>query len=630
MRLVLAEHDYQVEDFLERLGPEDLSWVALGPSAMHLLTGKGLNYTIPEDYCSRLELQEVCESHFEDLSRLCQDLDAVLLEKSPFLAHWGIRPFFFHLWQLGQLTDILIGRSLQLHKILKQFPGAEVYVHLASPQSWEVSNLGFYQKETLWGRLLALPCFRVKLHAFPDPVPRDSGVRGNSSGPRRLRVWRRGIDFLASRARKTPMLYTLGFSWRQGWQRNILNILRPGQATKSSLAILNGLYEWTAILPQVLTDGSPVYFLSGTELLKAAATAAADTPEAGLPVGWWEDFQQNLPVPLRDVAPIIQDRFAFITNSGTRVAQAIIRELEEFASQRSVAGLLFSSGADFGTAVAKQYCQEKGLPVLGWQHGAAWFDRRATQRTDLFNLVGCNQFLVFGEGVKQGFETSPLAERQKCEIVSVGMPSLRRLRRISPARAISSSRILWPFCGYYCNAWYCGFSPPFSDTVYYQEQMVILRSLLQMLRKYPELSVTIKLYPSKHQTDQPPWVGEALRHKRVSAVYDYPNFVGLLPDHDLVIIDCPTTTLLQSAATKLPVFTLMSVMRWPDKALDLLRKRAVCAENAASLVRRLGQFLEKGIYDPEVENDDFLRDYGIFPGDGPDIALSLVKKALLN
>ncbi len=85
MNLYLAEHDYQIEDFLGEAKNHRDIWVALGPSAMHYLSRRGIPYKIPEDFISREEIEEACVAQFEVLTRICRELDNILLNDGVFL-----------------------------------------------------------------------------------------------------------------------------------------------------------------------------------------------------------------------------------------------------------------------------------------------------------------------------------------------------------------------------------------------------------------------------------------------------------------------------------------------------------------------------------------------------------------
>ncbi|MDP3181679.1 MAG: hypothetical protein Q8M54_02535 [Desulfobaccales bacterium] len=627
MDLYLAEYDYQVADFTAPGEVNKGQWVALGPSAMHYLSRRGISYRIPEDFISREEIEEACVAQFEVLTRICRELDNILLKDDPFLKAWGIKPFFSHLWQLGQLLDLLLSRTLILKKICEHYPGATVHTHQGDPQNWSLFGLGFSFEENLWGRLLNLPGWEVTVLTRPE--------RRNKKKPQEeLKPTKNGFlpirlkPFLSSLLRATPWGLSLGQSIHKGWWRNIWNILKPGKFGKRCGVIVgNGLYEWAGILPELMARGHPVYFLYTVDLKKG--TCGSEVLGKSRPEtlnSLWDKFRQALPHLPIDFTSIIKDRFEFIVEKVPVLAQGLVRNLEGFYSGKKIKALLISAVPDFSSYVMKQYCRKKNVRVLSWQHGAEWYDKRMSQRNDLTHLVGCDLMLVYGDAVKNGYKSSPLPEAEKCQLVSVGMPSLKPLRDISPVNPEGKIRILWPYGGYYKNSWYCGFSPPQSDRVYYQEQMIILQNIMELISKNKKISVTVKLYNSSAYN--PPWVEELTNHEMVRIILNRPNFTELLPQHDLVIIDSPTTTLLQAVATKLPVFALMSVIRWPQEAITLLEKRAYCAERAEDLMKGLKQFIEKGTYPGEVTNDEFLKQYGTHDGNGHQVALSLMEKIL--
>jgi hypothetical protein len=627
--LFLVEHDYQAEDLLNRDMKDKGEWVALGPSAMHYLSQKGIHYTIPEDYCSREEVEEVCISQFERLSTICRELDDILLKQDPFLREWGIRPFFFYLWQLGQLVDGLVSRTLQLEKILKGFSDPNVFVHLSSPKSWGGFGIGFSQEETLWGRLLTLTDWNICLHALPQ-----IGTNIKRNRLKKVTLFSNLVSNIKRRLSQFTemnlLLRSMVQSFRIGCKSNVWNILRDHNSKKGGVAfvMLNWVYEWACILPHLADDGHSVYFLSGEDLQRSCQSDVFLKYDLDFVDDLWNIFKGALYQAPINYPEIIRERFVYIVEYSSVIARSILSYLEKLSKNISIGILLTAVGVGFPSYVFKQFCRKKNIKVLSWQHGAEWYDKRITQRNDLLNLVSCDKMLVYGDGVKFAYEASPLAEEENCGVVSVGMPSLQRLRDIYTHSDTKKIRILWPFGGYYGNGWYCGFSPPNNDRIYYKEQMVILHNLLRLIEKYEHLSITVKLYPDTYLDENPPWVEDLPKSERIRIVYGRPNFVELLNHHEAVIIDSPTTTLLQAITTRLPVFVLMSVICWPGEATKLLQKRGCCAKNAEDLMVSLEEYIENNAYNHDVENNDFLKKYGIHNGDAVDSALFIVKRIL--
>lgn len=177
-------------------------------------------------------------------------------------------------------------------------------------------------------------------------------------------------------------------------------------------------------------------------------------------------------------------------------------------------------------------------------------------------------------------------------------------------------KILYVITNYYRNAWYCGFSPPFSDRIYYKEQMVIISRLKDIVGKSADLSLTIKLYPNPETLDDdPPWTTDLSGIPKIHLVRN-PAFSLLMRSFDILLIDSPTTTLLQAIATRKPVFVLTSVVSPPSAHLPLLKKRAVCSDRADGLMDALNAFIQTNIYPADCEDREFLKLYGTCLDDG--------------
>ncbi|MFH2011566.1 MAG: hypothetical protein ABIJ37_02490 [Pseudomonadota bacterium] len=191
-------------------------------------------------------------------------------------------------------------------------------------------------------------------------------------------------------------------------------------------------------------------------------------------------------------------------------------------------------------------------------------------------------------------------------------------------------RILYVITNYYRNGWYCGFNPPFSDRIYYKEQMIIVERMKKISRENKKISLTLKLHPGADVLDEdPPWVASLKGIERINIIRN-PIFTQLLHSHDVVLIDSPTTTLLQAIATRLPVFVLTSVISPPRVHLHLLMKRAVCADHAEALMNRLEVYLQTGEYPADCDNREYIKLYGTHIDDGKSSqrALAVLKRTL--
>jgi hypothetical protein len=136
-----------------------------------------------------------------------------------------------------------------------------------------------------------------------------------------------------------------------------------------------------------------------------------------------------------------------------------------------------------------------------------------------------------------------------------------------------------------------------------------------MLAESDAAEVVIKLHPN-HQYQEPPWVSELGAVKSIRMVKDEESFTDLLRRTEVAVLDFPSTTLLQSLATGLPVFVLTRHLRYPHETKAMLGRRAIVADNARALMDGLQVFLESGVYPANLEDNLFLGHYGTHLGDG--------------
>jgi len=160
--------------------------------------------------------------------------------------------------------------------------------------------------------------------------------------------------------------------------------------------------------------------------------------------------------------------------------------------------------------------------------------------------------------------------------------------------------------------------------------MIIVEGMKRIIKGNNKLSLTLKLYPNADVLDEdPPWASSLKGIDLINLIRN-PPFIQLLDSHDAVLTDSPTTTLLQAIATRHPVFVLTSVISLPMVHLPLMRQRAVCADNAETLMKSLELYLQTGNYPADCGNREYIKLYGTHLDDGKSSqrALAILEKTL--
>lgn len=628
--LMLVETYSQVNDFIHRYGENYGHWIALGPSAMHCLNKKGLQYTIPEDYCSLSEIETVCVEGFEKLKLISNKIDELIIEKDLFLKECGIRPFEFYLWQIGAIHDAVVSRAVWLKKILGRFPKAKVYIHVAPPdKKWYTSWLGFGKEETLWGRLVELRDLKNEVIVVSDP----SMNKDDKSNKLSLKYIPKTINkFFNSMILFKFVLMSVLYSFHYKIAMNGINILLFfNRKKRKNILIIGSPYEWLSLFSPLIQSGMNIYFCPHFATNKTYNSSKVNSWSEGTEALWkifYDEMKKDEMGKMWgiDYIQLLKERICWIIENSTVIANHIITEMQKLLQKYFFSCVCTSASIVYADLVIKEFFRRNNIPVISWQHGSVWYENRITQRVDLLNMRCTSLLLTYGESAKMAFESSDL--KKSCVIENVGSNMLDNIGQCGGLAAAKKYRIIYVITSYYKNSWYCAFSSLYSDRLYFLEQLTIINRLCDIVQRIDTVFVTIKLYPcAAIMDDDPPWVAE-LSNKQGFRLVRHPGFVQQMKEQDIVIIDTPTTTLLQSLATKLPVFVLTSVVTPPSKDQLLLRKRAICADSGNKLMKELEDYIVKGIYNADIDNRDFLKLYGTYLDDGQSIirVLKIMKR----
>ncbi len=86
---------------------------------------------------------------------------------------------------------------------------------------------------------------------------------------------------------------------------------------------------------------------------------------------------------------------------------------------------------------------------------------------------------------------------------------------------------------------------------------------------------------------------------------------------DILIYDLNSTAILEGLMTKKPVFLFSGLDNHDDRALALLKKRAIVTANPDEFISYIELFLKGSLPDsPDSENTEFLRGFGTHENEG--------------
>lgn len=197
-------------------------------------------------------------------------------------------------------------------------------------------------------------------------------------------------------------------------------------------------------------------------------------------------------------------------------------------------------------------------------------------------------------------------------MVPAGSYELEEISRATGYHGIEYE-VLYATTNYYRNNLYVSGPTLFSDLDLWQTQQAILSAIGTSGAK-----AAFKIHPSNYEDAH---LHDFLRDRgfgNITVVKDEELFRDLLDRSAAVILDFPSTTLLQAVATGKPVLALTRHLPLDPEAEALLRRRAFCTGDLAEFTSFLARFLrhEEGIQLPDPSSREFLVRFGIHHPDG--------------
>ena len=159
------------------------------------------------------------------------------------------------------------------------------------------------------------------------------------------------------------------------------------------------------------------------------------------------------------------------------------------------------------------------------------------------------------------------------------------------------------------------FNSVWKDCDLYRNQKIIINSLHKLVKENQNLDVIIKFHPSQTM-DEIQQLNYKVSNENISIVCGLPSFDKLLSQGDIIVIDTPATTLIQSIVTKKPLFILNSNLKLFPLAKDRLIKRAIVKEDPKELIDSLRDYVVNGVYHADVNDNIFSYYYSDPYGDG--------------
>lgn len=586
----ILEHPEHLAEFrtLAKGMKAKLSVIATSPGVCWGLEQISIGFYPVERYYDGNSFFQTGMENYHRVEDICEKIDSHLQNSDPVLRKFHFRPAKDNFFSIKMLYDALTLRITILKRIIED-ENPDLIVTFKGGKSSEETDaweyLPFRLSESIYAELLALPgwsCPNLHIAISPAPIPFFNRTRAIIS---RLRVCMKRVETrkILSRAYHSFKHRVLGGPY----------VLQVGYG-----------YNWDSVSHLINKEG---LFMDKFRRIKKKRElprkSLSSLPRDLLePHGTFMGIDLSIPL-LNHGNKVIEDYLQTYPD--------LVSLLQERFQRDPPVAVLFGTKSSSSDHIIAHITQHHHIPVISWQHGAqgAYYAPMMLY----YEIMNSDLHLCFGEGVRELYDQDA---RQKfsCELRAAGSYELESLF-LDHAPHDLEFDVLYATTNYYLNYLYIGglSHTTFQDNDFWYTQKRILDLLAKSGRK-----IAFKLHPGQYQERH---IREYLAGKgdaTITVIRNERTFPDLALHAAMVILDCPSTTLLQSVAAKKPVFALTRHANLTEKAMSALGKRAYCTEDLDEFVSLIERYFREDptLTHPDPADSEFLLLYGIHKADG--------------
>lgn len=626
--LVLLEHEGQVKDCLgwlnEIKGQKQV--IALSPFAIYELDKQSTPYKIPDDYYDSQELYRLGVDNYKKVENLCSIIDSSIHKACPIIAELGIKPALLSIFRLKIVYDAATIRLFQLFKVINAEKPNIIFIYDSKSYPFGISEkapyLSFDNRESVYIHLLKLPGWKTSVVVLPYVQQPEEAYAQRKSYQA---ITRKFKDKVVEWLLLHPELHDLAVAVQKKQWGGLFMKLRGYLTGNKNIPVLlfGGGYNWDDCRRELQSVGIGPIIRMQEDIGHWLNEPFSEQVDSESLLDAWEELQPDNEFRRFFVAqdidffPVVEERLQFLVERLTLVCLKAYGEISEVLRNRGIKAVLASNLATCTGHSAAQAARSAGIPVITWQHGSYGFHEWQMMIYD--DLMSSDIHFVFGEGVVERYAEP--ARRLGTRLIPVGSASLealskRKLKRkvkklitLNPEKKV----VLYVTTAFYENNLYISFPPVFSDNHLWHIQ----QGILGVLAQHQDYAIVVKTFPIPVCRETPlHWYAREKRFENCQFIRDECSFKDLLPLADVVVIDLPSTTLLEALTTSKPLFVYTGHLHIDDQAKKLLERRAECTTQLEELVGILGEFLSTGVYPADVNDNTFLKAYGTCLDDG--------------
>ncbi len=573
------------------------------------------SYRIPEEYYESNELSSYSEGLEKQCIAAVREIDSSLSEKLPpirerglRLAWYGLNAFTANFLSLG--TVLFQARNI----IARELPDAVGYFSdscgaLVQARRADEGSL-WNPRENLFSKILPL--------LAPSETVKITNPGSETVSSRRLSK-SDSLSFLRKLVQKSPQLFYFVNIARSTSFSRAVRLFRK-QLRSRPVILLSGGYDWNFAGQALFRKGYSVSGqIEGTLERWSCGSSYAGIFETLLKeLETSPSFRKSMSDGDLCLFPFFRGRISFFLHMIVPASLHAYDRTRKFFRKKKIRALLFSiAPTPIAKSIAKA-AQDLSIPVIGWQHGDLNYQPIGSLTLD--DAAAADLFLDWAEGSEENRRRALQGLGLKKELKVVGSASIDVLRSGAMREAVDMNAtlvragvtnaprpcIVYATTMYYLSHAYPFNSVPWSDNSIYDAQRTIIGRLAEMRG-----TKIVKLHPTRsYAVSGLDRYVHSFASKGIVEIRSSVGTMDLFSCADAIIVDMPSTTVIQAVTYPVPVFCLTKNLGLSEDAKRLLYKRAVCADDPDVLMNSVLQWLEKKTYSADCSNNEFLVRYG--------------------
>jgi len=603
--IIFVDKAEYAKDAIQRLnGLGDGIIVALNSMSMWQLEKLGQVFKMPLDYYDYDELLQLNEQLYEVAENICQYMDDKLVENISFFRCKDFRPSRSLYYLIKVALNTLCCQNMHIQKVLEGERPDKVYYFI--PSRNKILSRGVFCSD--------------EMQTWPETIRANADSKGIDSYSAFKKIQNGRIENLKDYLLKLSRLLNR-LSRKRQFHTHTKNSYDSAGEPKEDLTIL--------IYKTGFSIGTFLERIKGHNLAKVLDFSKINKRtfnSSGLKTDidrYWNALLQDYNfISLFsfngiNLFPNIKQYIGYLVKRYFILVPEYMAAIESLIESERVDALLTTFFTFPDEWLCAAVCRYFEIPIFTWQHGNYGMSRPHSQPV-YTDIRDADYWFAFGEGTKDAY--TDMADRWNTGIIPVGSCTLEEISRKKEVplnkKKIGDStkrKVIVPL-RHFNERTFREAAMRYPPLLYWHE----ITKRIQLFSKFDDMEFILKLVPGSKDVESNHII-DFVKYKNIKNVKFIKTVSSLsefISDSDLVLIDTPSTTLLQAMSTDKQIICIKNAYwrKMPSEIEALVKKRCYMASNIGELESLLVSYSKDELV--VFDNDEFLYKFGLYRREG--------------